>query len=409
MTPIELFERRATRGVARDADTIWHDVRRPPTVADGRRPSWRFRAAVVVWVAAVAIVGVASRSREPDQPVAAPTPVSATSSEPLPAPILVEGGRLRRDIGGVTRPADPGYDADDLFGDRPSAPTPPAGTTPTTTVVFARPDDPFAGPIVGIELLAGGGFRPWAANLASADLDTYTRQLRRVGDEWTMPASSGLVEVARVVDDIDALWRFGWQFDVDLERGRQLTLQAEASSPGREVSEWLWVTRLANSSVDVVRVEPFEVLDHRGVVIGSTGRERDEVVWLDGDFVYRLTSDELVGDTLEPRDVREVAGRLRLVDRDAWVDAVRDSMRTTTTDRVAGVLWLVVVLACAASVLWFVWLRSFAAAALGAAALAELVVELVPVVPSTFTSAVVLALAWWWHRSRSPRSSGSPR
>ncbi|MEZ5249020.1 MAG: hypothetical protein R2713_07345 [Ilumatobacteraceae bacterium] len=84
-------------------------------------------------------------------------------------------------------------------------------------------------------------------------------------------------------------------------------------------------------------------------------------------------------------------------------------MRTTTTDRAAGVLWLVVVLACAASVLWFVWLRSFAAAALGAAALAELVVELVPVVPSTFTSAVVLALAWWWHRSRSPRSSGSPR
>ena len=403
MTPIELFERRATRGVARGADTIWHDVRRPPTAAAGRRPSWRFRAAVVVWVAAVAIAGVAARSREPDQPVAAPSPVSATSSEPLPAPILVEGGRLRRDIGGVTRPADPGYDADDLFGERPSAPTPPEGTTTTTTVVFAQPDDPFAGPIVGIELLVGGGFRPWAANLAPADLDTYTRQLRRVDDEWTMPAASGLVEVARVVDDLDALWRFGWQFDVDLGRDRRLTLQAEASSPGREMSEWTWVTRLATGDATVVVVEPFEVLGHRGIVIGSTDRERDEVVWLDGDFVYRLTSDELVGDTLEPRDVREVAGRLRLVDRDAWVAAVRDSMRTATIDRVTTMLWFVVAAACASSLLWFVVRRSVLAVALGAAALAELVVEFVAFVPSPLASAVVLALAWWWHRPRSPR------
>ena len=411
MNTTDLLERRASRSTPRGAAAVWRDAHGCTVeVMPDRRPSGLFRVALAVWVVALAVAGVAvmfqdDRSAVSDeQAEEAPQPSSA---DPLPAPVLVEGGSLARGRDGVSRPTDPRYDADDLFDDVTQLSF-TQDPEVTTSVIFAREDDGFRGPVVGIELLPGGGFRPWGANVDAAELDRYTAQLRRVDDRWTMPAESGLVEVADLVDDFASRFDLRWQFDFELGGDDRATLQAEVGTPDRPVSEWLWVSRLAKGLETELVLTPIDVLGHAGIVI-ETGLS-NEVVWSDGEFVYRLLSSTDDGDTSGGRDATDDVARLRVVERAEWVDAIRASTRETVLEQLARIALLPLLALAAVSAVLFAVRRSLLAAAVAVIAALTLVLGTAAEPLTGLLAVAGLAIAWWRFAvtNRADRSAPEP-
>jgi hypothetical protein len=422
MNTRDLFEDRATRGTPRGAAAVWRNAHDGAPVVDGpRRPSWGFRLALAAWVVALVVGALAVRQSDDPPPASTDQPpeestdestddeAAPTSSEPLPAPLLIDGGTISRTRGGVSVPSDPAFDADDLFrsigADVVAEAIFSSDPDPSFhTLVFARPDDPFTGPIVGIELLPGDGFRPWGANLSSTELAEFVQQLRLVDGRWTLPPNSGLVEVAEVVERFDDLLRFGWQFDIELPGNGRVTLQAEASTPERPADVWRWISRQAYGTTSTeLTVTPTEVLGHRGVVIDAGGRSTNEVLWSDGEFVYRLTSSTIEGDTAVSRDATEDVSRLRVVDRAEWVDAIVASTRESIVERLVRLAFLPTMLAAIASAVWFLIRRSYGTAGIAAAVMALLWWTGGLGVAGLALAWLGLAIAWWRHRS--PRAA----
>ncbi|CAB4598521.1 MAG: hypothetical protein F2534_21430 [Actinobacteria bacterium] len=407
MNTRDLFEHRATRGTPRGAAAVWRDAHGGARAVDAPRPTWPFRLALAAWV--VALVVGAFAVRQPDDSPVASTATSTddegtpTSSEPLPAPLLIEGGTLSRERGGVSRPTDPAYDADDLFdGIVQFEPSP--GAPVTTAKVYARPLDPFAGPIFVLETRSDGGFRPLGANLTPAELERYSELVERDGGSWVLRSESDLVEVANIVDDWNTRLTLGWQFGFELPGDRFATLSAEMGTPDRPISEWLMISRLAVATAETGRltVAPTDVLGAPGVVIDTGNGSGNEVVWSDSGALYRLDSTTIVGDTAVGRDATEDVGRLRLVERAEWVEAIRMSMRESIAERLAGWAFLPTILVAVASAVWFLVRRSHLAAVI-AVAVAVAVTLFWARGRSAIELAVAvagLAIAWWRHRSR---------
>jgi hypothetical protein len=411
MNTSELLERRASRGTPRGAAAVWRDAHEPFVDAKpDRRPSGLFRVALAAWVAALAVAGVVVMSQDGRSAVSDGHTEEATapSADRLPAPVLVEGGVLARDRGGVSRPTDPRYDADDLFDDVTQH-TFPDTSEVTTSVIFAREDDGLGGPVVGIELLPGGGFRPWGANLDAGELDGYTAQLRRVDDRWTMPAASGLVEVANLVDDFASRLELRWQFDFELGGDDRVTLQAEVGTPDRPVSEWLWVSRLAKGvEATDLTLTPIEVLGHDGIVIETANDQGNEVVWSDGEFVYRLLSSTDDGDTSLGRDATDDVTRLRVAERAEWIEAIRASTRETGPEQLARIALLPLLGLAAVSAVLFAVRRSLLAVVVAVLAALTLVLG-TATEPTTVVLALAgLALAWWRFASTTRVSHSRP-
>lgn len=415
MNTRDLFEQRATRGAPRGAGAVWRDAREAIDPPADQRPSLGLRLALATLVL-VLVVG-AIMVRRPDGPTTASTVTSDSSADdttfasspPLPAPLLIENATIIRDRGGVRFPSNPGLVDDGLLASigielRYEVVFSTEATPSSTTLVFARPEDPFSGPIVGLELLPNDGFRPWGANLDGSDLRAFVDQLQRIDGSWTLPASSGLVPVAEVVDGPMDLMGYGWQFDFGSGDDRT-TLQADASMPSRPADEWLWISRLAYGTGDTggteMTVYPIEVIGRTGVVIDAGSRAANEVVWSDGDFAYRLTSSTTEDDTDVPRDATEDLGRLQLVARDEWVDAIRASFDVSRISAlIVGFALFPTQLAAIAGAMWFLIRRSFLAAAI-AAAVAWILWWMGGLGAVELSLAWIgLAIAWWRHRSR---------
>ncbi len=405
MNTRELFEQRATRGAPRGAGTVWRDAHGGARAVGAPRPTWRFRLALAAWV--VALVVGAFAARQPDDSPVAPTATSTddegtpTSSEPLPAPLLIEGGTLSRERGGVSRPTDPAYDADDLF-DGIVQIDPSVGAPVTTAKVYARPLDPFAGPIFVLETLSDGGFRPLGANLTPAELERYSELVERDGGSWVLRSEGDLVEVANIVDDWNTRFTLRWQFVFELPGDRFVTLSADMGTPDRPASEWLMISRLAVATAETGRltVAPTDGLGAPGVVIDTGNGSGNEVVWSDGGVLYRLDSTTIVGDTGVGRDATEDVGRLRLVERAEWVEAIRTSMRESIAERLVRSVFLPTMLVALASAVWFLIRRSYLPAVIAVAVILTLfwargrsAIELAVAIAG-------LAIAWWRHRSR---------
>ena len=379
---------------------VWRDAHGGARAVGAPRPTWRFRLALAAWV--VALVVGAFAVRQPDDSPVAPTVTSTddegtpTSSEPLPAPLLIEGGTLSRERGGVSRPTDPAYDADDLF-DGIVQIDPSVGAPVTTAKVYARPLDPFAGPIFVLETLSDGGFRPLGANLTPAELERYSELVERDGESWVLRSEGDLVEVANIVDDWNTRFTLRWQFVFELPGDRFVTLSADVGTPDRPASEWLMISRWAVATAETGRltVAPTEVLGLPGVVL-DTGNG-NEVVWSYEDVLYRLSSATLDGDTFVGRDATDDVGRLRIVDRDAWVDAIRTSMREPIERRVARLTWLPLLATAVVAAMLFLVRRSYPSAVVAAVAAAVVFWDGGQSLVVVAITASGLAIAWWRH------------
>jgi len=335
------------------------------------------------------------------------------SDEPLPAPLLIDGGTLKRNRWAVARPLDPKFDGDDIFdgifSDIPPLDIPDISQEHSASIViFADPSVPFGGVILGLELLEGGGFRPWAANLDGRELTDLTKHLEQVDGSWSMSDTSELVEVARFQDDFFDSMKFGWQFDFQLAGADEITIQAESTEAGNSVDEWLWIARLAKQEGTDASVRPVRILGQDGYVIDVDDQIGDSgVVWASDGFVYRMTATRLEDNTSFGRDSTGEIGRLRVASRREWVNAIAVSVGTSATEWIIGTFGLLVAAALLISTVFFLVKRSFRPAALAAI---TLTFSLFFVSSPTYFGTVVLialglGLAWWLHRTSSSKAT----
>jgi hypothetical protein len=421
MNGTELLQRRAERGTPRGPDAVWATAQlsgasdSTGTKSPRRGPDRSvllLRVALLAWIVGLGAVVYTNVTggTSLDTPRSESEPAPTESTEPLPEPVLVDGMTLER----VSRPFDPDFDGDDTLGvngvrvDASSL----GEEQRERSVVFADPDDPFDNPIVGLTLLDGGGFRPWSANTGDTPLTDFTSQLVQVDGEWTMPDESGLVEVARFDDNPYDNLRFGWQFDF-ANGDDNVILQAETRPDGDEPSVWVWVARLSQGPDQPLIIAEIDVLDHRGIRIdrGQADEPTDEVVWVADDFVYRLTADNVQGNTAVQRSASPEASRLQLVDRADWVEAVNRTDRFTTTQAVVVRVGALVMLTLLGSVIVFAFRRSWRPAGVALLTVGAVVMVGSGTISNLLVLVLGLAAAWWLHRSRhrhaAPASSAS--
>lgn len=410
MNGTELLERRAERGTPRGADTVWANAQlaqSPGQKFPNRGPD---RSAVLLRVALVAwIVGLGAivytnvnDGTSLDTTQGENEPATPDSSEPLPEPLLVDGMKLER----VSRPFDPDFDGDDILDDlgftRGEVTHFGTEAQPERSVVFADPDDPYNNPVLGLDLLDGGGFRPWSANTGETPLTDLTSQLVQVDGEWTMPADSGIVEVARLdggANSYDNLM-FGWQFDF-ANGNDNVTLQAEASPQGAEQTVWVWVARLSRGADQPLQISEIDVLDYQGIRIdlGRTDEPSDEVIWAADDFVYRLTAATVQGNSAVSRDASPETTRLQPVDRADWVAAVNRADSFGPAETIVLVLGGLLMLSLIGSAIVFGFRRSWKAAAVALVTIVAVVLVGRGTIPNLLVLVIGLFAAWWLHRS----------
>ncbi len=388
MTVQELFEERAGRGAGRGATRVWTGAHRQvesrePVPGSGRSGStvW-FRLALGFCVLVFGLIvaqwvgeGASLLTSEPPSDVEGAANLGLGETEGEPKRILVEGMSLVR----VTGPFDPDPSEIDRL---PSA----------QWQVFADSEEPFGNPIVGLEILDGGGFRPWGANLGNDALSMFTRHLVRDGDQWAMDPDSGLVEVATFTANSEDVFEFGWQ--VDFERGSAgATWQAD---PHNGNGVWVWLVRLLGQTINDATLTESTILDMPAIVISSGAA--DNIVWVDGDFVYRLTADEIRGDTSIQRPATGVAPQLHIVDQAEWEAAVTKAESVSIGSVILIGLQLVAVLASLASSVYFLLRGPRWLALLGPAVVFFSVAYTTSSDPITLWIGIALAVAWGYRK-----------
>ncbi len=339
MSPTELMEQRADRGTARGATEVWagaqHTLRSEQS-SDTRASKTGLRVALVLSAAALALFAglLAEPFGTEDSallPVASEEATEADAEPSEPAPILIDGMTLTN----VDEPWSESERETTTF-------TTDESPTIESTRVYADTSDPFAGPIVGIDTLIGGGFSPWSANLSVAELNSLTATVVREGQSWRLPDDNELNEVGEFSDDPENPVLNGWQLDFR-DGNDGAVLQAEQGA-----TEWVWLSRLLRnrSPEEALSVSPIKVLGEDGAIVD------DEVLWESDGFVYRLTANELLGDTSYSRPADAVIDQLQIVDRVEWESAVgraqsRFSTRTTEIELTLLLLavWTLTVLA----------------------------------------------------------------
>jgi hypothetical protein len=343
-TRAALLDARAERGIPRGPDAVWRaaeqlssEERQNSEHRAGGADLWStrwFRFAMVVCL--LGLGGLLFQTRptsndvggEGDSDVGGEQQNDATDEVPTPARILVGDLQMQH----VQLPIDPDAPIDPhyirrLAGTETITGLPDEGE-PVETVFFADPSSPFTNPILGLELLAGGGFQPFGVNLGGVTLESLTEFLVRSDGDWTVTEESGLVEVARFTESPFDMLRFGWQFDFG-SSPNQVTWQAE---PHDGSGVWVWIARLAgpDGGPTSFTLRQMEVLGQPGLILEqspdaggpSSGFADDEVIWVDDGYVYRLTAGDSFG-----RSASVAAPELRIVDAAQWDDSMADANR----------------------------------------------------------------------------------
>ena len=346
----DLLERRAERGSPRGSANIWAELQAPsPTPLPPKGSAWAFRLAVGVLAAAVGfgVFGITNSSTtETVADVAAPIEDSVTPSEDtLPEPYLVEGLSLAF----VAQPTDPEFDADDLLGEPGNLP-PPKSDAMNDIVIFARSVDDFDGPILGVEVLDDGTTEAWSANLSSTEFASLNAELAQVDGQWTVPADSGLVQVAQFQFQPELRRSQQWDFEfVDTDSLDSVVLHA---NPLRDGGQWENIATYLSTKSDTAVVETVDLegIDRPGIRVEREPQEKvfegeeeayivdlgELVLWDDGDFAYSLDSrfsptgteacrrvgcDELIGYASVDLGV----SRIESSERNVWVTSVANS------------------------------------------------------------------------------------
>jgi hypothetical protein len=391
----DLLEQRAQGGTPRGAADIWAGAHN--RAAGGRGRSWNRAGASRSWfrlavgLAVIALGAAAVNWPRAGQPTAAGREEDRSAG---PDQILIDG----MDLVGVLPPLEStaGVTTFSTTGDG----------APARWQVFARPQDPLAGPILAIENLDGGGFDPRGANLGDRSLSELTSLLVRQGDSWAIDPDSGLEQVADLTGDTFLALESGWQFD--FENGADTaTWQAE---PHTGDGVWVWLVRLLGRGDQGSTLTPTTVLGQPGLVLegddGGTGAR--QVVWEDDQFVYRLTAGELEGDVARQRDATAIVSRLRPVDRATWEAAVDGAQGLSLGETFSLLALLAALVAAMATSLYFGWRGPRLLAPLGplAVLLAWAVVTPGASTPLTVVVALAVGAAWWYRSTR--RAGGEP-
>ena len=404
----DLLERRAERGTPRGSANVWANaqpaLRSPLTNPPGQRSSsWTFRIALAVWLIGFAIAGVLALGRGDDLETATEPDEPIESSEPLPAPILIDGFDLDR----TGRPLDPDLDADDVLGE----PVVQIGDTTSfgnfdveEHVVFADPIDPFNNPIVGLELFADGGFRPWSLHADADELTSILDTVAQRDGEWTISPDTGLVEIDRFSIDPRFLLDAGWQFDFS-DGDEQVTLQAHTTTDAAPISEWMWVALLVdNETPRPQEVTEIEVLGGSGIMLsrGNPEEPSDDVFWVDDGFAYRFGTSTEVGNRLVSENASDSVGLLRVAERSEWVNVVRASGETSSAEIVLFSILSVLMISLLVLIVVVVVKGNFRTAVVLVLTLVFSIIWLFVVGGSTGLSSGVipiivlgLGLAWW--------------
>ena len=342
-----LLEQRSERGTPRGSANVWANAQpalRSPLPTQSRG-SWTFRIALAVWLIGIAVAAVFALGEGDDLETATESDTPIESSEPLPAPILVEGFELDR----TRRPLDPELDADDVFGEplvQIGDATFFGNSEVETHVIFGDPIDPFNNSIVGLELFDDGGFRPWSLNADADDLSSILDTVAQRDGEWTISSDTGLVEIDRFSIDPRFLLDAGWQFDFSND-DEQVTLQAHTTTDAAPVSEWMWVALLVDdSSTSAQEVREVEVLGRSGIVLstGDIEEPSDAVFWVEDGFAYRLGTSIEVGNRLVSESASDSVELLQVAEETEWVSVVRASGETSSGEIVRfGILSLLLV------------------------------------------------------------------
>ncbi len=325
----ELMETRAERGVPRGAHAVWRDAQAELVSADhgdgvASTTQW-FRLAIVGLAAASVIGAMILTGTDRALIRTSDTDVGRGQLDdvdyPYPEPIVVDGMTL--ETAHVPGDSPLAEDHGVLVTSGPGGVVVSTGRADRTfTQVFAHPAEPFNHPILFVDALESGGFEPWGVNFGSEPVTSLTDQLARQDGRWVLPDESGFVEVANFDDGPEEMLLSGWQLDFRQD-SETVTWQAE---PHDGDGLWIWLGRISKHSGDNLTtpvVYETDVLGQSGLVVESIGGG-DDVLWTDGDFVYRLTAGEIRGDTHHGRPAVDAIDRLRRTDQAEWEAMVID-------------------------------------------------------------------------------------
>ncbi len=346
MSPNQLLEDRAERGQQRGAANVWAAAIKEIDPTPVGRPNPWGRASFWLVGLAVAVVGIIGLRQfdgfdSVDETATTSVEVAQQDDDPNagiePAPILVEGMSLRSVYSTSVEPDGVSVTSSDVVID-----------APTKTTFFGNPTDPFSSPILAIENLDGGGFRPWALNLNGASLDGLVDNLIRADGEWTIGDDPEMVQLGSVTDEAGQFPTW-WQFDFE-SGDKTITLQAEKDAGGEA---WLWITRLAPAEGETMDAKTIEVVGTEGVLVtSSTGA--DFVTWESDGFNYVARAGEVVSDTHEGRLVADKIDSLVVVNRADWQAAIEGAGGFTTSS-IAVPIGLVLMVLWILSSIWFLY------------------------------------------------------
>ena len=352
-----LMERRVERGTQRGALTVLADAQAVVDVAlasPQRDRSWSIFWSFIAFhlVISIAVLGWGLLggtrgsdpfSNGPDRTIIGPT--ALTSTEPLPAPILVDGQELYF----TSRPSSDSFDADDLFGEGPPD-TFSSATSNAPFMIFGDPDQPFDGPIFGVTVLSFDPveFEVFSANMEPSRAEELAGQVQISGDgvgrggDVSLATETGLVEIFdrvsffRTMNDQTWEFRFGNQTE-------GLSFIASTSRSSADLNEWVSIyDTIFSWDLERLEISSIEVLGQPGVrftanfedsrlfgpndLIGGPDDEIsgedvfvDTALWTQDEFTYTLN-------LFEPeRSIQNDLSRLRIAERAEWNTAVAQS------------------------------------------------------------------------------------
>ncbi|MCP3992661.1 MAG: hypothetical protein GY724_26560 [Actinomycetia bacterium] len=154
--------------------------------------------------------------------------------------------------------------------------------------------------------------------------------------------------------------------------------------------------RLLGQTTDDGTATESTILGQPAVVI-KAGPAND-IVWVDGDFVYRLTADEIRDGTSLQRPATEVASQLYIVDQAEWDAAVTKAESMSISSAALIGLQMVAVLASLASSVYFLLRGPRWLVLLGPAVVLYAAMYTTPSGPITLWIGIALALAWGYRK-----------
>lgn len=245
------------------------------------------------------------------------------STEPVPAPIVIDGYEMTQSF----RPTDPELDADDLFGGPLEENVVRNGFGLARTIVFAASIDPFDNAILGLDVFDTGRLSPWSINIGAEEQRQLMSQLTQVGGDWSIAAISGLEEVADFEHSAGPTnsWSFFFENDFDDRTLLPNYARVTATSTTRFTGDvWAQIAGWARDGDDV-STSSLEVLGQTGVRISQEFDDRETVAWTSDGFVFSLLAEENRERPEQQVRSSELVEQLQLIDQDEWVEIVRST------------------------------------------------------------------------------------